>query len=174
VSRWRDGAFEARVESSNASQSVWFALEPEEPGDVVWEGLLVESIGPERVVVAAVPAFAYDVNLGDEVRVMASAEGALVAVGVVRDAGRFTFRVWFPEWERSSADERWKDLQVDLERFECWFDVYSPQLIAVSVEADDAQAVADFLDHKERAGMLQYETGRRRSPSTDQVREVQA
>lgn len=150
-------------EASAAEQTVWFAVDPgdsEDHEDAVWEGLLTQRSAPDRAVVAAVPVFAYDVNLGDEVEVVASAEGPLVATRVVRDAGRFTFRVLFPVLEQPEGDERWRELQLDLEPYGCWFDVYSPRSVAISAEPGVARAVADFLSEAERAGRFQYETGR--------------
>lgn len=147
-------------EASAADQTVWFAVEPGDPPDhedAVWEGLLTRPSGPDRAVVAAVPVFAFDVGLGDEVEVVASAEGPLVATRVVRDAGQVTFRVLFPV--HKPDDERWKELQIDLEPYGCWFDVYSPTFIAVSARREVARAVADFLAEGEREGRLQYETG---------------
>jgi hypothetical protein len=160
VARWRDGDFEVHPDAVTATETVWVAVDPAEDGDVVWEGLLAQLPGEGRAVIAAVPVFAYDLNLGDEVEVVASEEGPLVAVRPLRDAGRFTFRVWFPDWPDLEQDERWKDLQVELERFGCWFDVYSPRLVAVSAEPQVAQAVADFLVAGERSGRFIYETGR--------------
>jgi hypothetical protein len=68
--------------------------------------------------------------------------------------------VWFADWPDLQQDERWKDLQIELERFGCWFDVYSPRLVAVSADPGVAQEVADFLDAGEKAGRFIYETGR--------------
>jgi hypothetical protein len=48
----------------------------------------------------------------------------------------------------------------DLASLGCWFDVRTPGHLAMSVSADDAQAVADHLAARERSGELQYETGR--------------
>lgn len=169
VARWRSGAFELLPEASTADQTVWFAVHPGSPEDhedAVWEGLLTQSSGSERAVVAAVPAFAYDVNLGDEVEVVASAEGPLVATRVVRDAGQFTFRVLFPPIEPDADDERWRDLQMDLEPYGCWFDVYSRTFLAISAEPGVAQAIAGLLADAEHAGRLQYETGRTNGDAT--------
>jgi hypothetical protein len=162
AARWRDGEFEVYPDAETATQTVWVAVDPAEDGEVAWEGLLAQPSGEGRAVVAAVPVFAYDLNLGDEVEVVTSAEGPLVAVRPLADAGRFTFRVWFAEWPDLELDERWKDLQVELERFGCWFDVYSPRLVGVSADPGVAQTVADLLDAGERAGRFIYETGRQR------------
>ena len=118
--------------------------------------------------IAAIPVYVYDVNLGDEVEIVETAEELLVATRVTSDAGRFTFRVWFPDVfpgiDGAAPDERWKALQVDLEPYGCWFDMYTSQLIAVSAEADVAAGVADFLAAGEDAGRFMYETGRTASP----------
>ena len=104
---------------------MWVALPPDPDGEPVWEGLLAPlTPQPDLAVIAAVPVFAYDLNLGDEVEVVASAEGPLVAVRPVHDAGRFTFRVLFPD-AVDPDDRSWLTLQRDLEPFGCWFDVYS-------------------------------------------------
>ena len=157
--RWRDGALETLPEAGTATQTVWISLPPGPDGEPVWEGLLAVTPQPDLAVIAAVPAFAYDLNLGDEVEVVASAEGPLVAVRPLHDAGRFTFRVLFPD-AVDPDDRSWLTLQQDLEPFGCWCDVYSPQLVAVSAEPDVAQAVADFLDDQQRTGRWVYETGR--------------
>jgi len=157
--RWRDGAFELLPEAETATDTVWISLPPDPDGESVWEGLLASTPQPDLAVIAAVPVFAYDLNLGDEVEVVASAEGPLVAVRPLHDAGRFTFRVLFPE-AHDPEDRSWIALQQDLEPFGCWFDVYSHQLVAVSAEPEVAQAVADFLADEQRAGRWVYETGR--------------
>jgi hypothetical protein len=159
TSRWRAGAFEVLPEAETATETVWVALPPDADGDAVWEGLPAVTPQPDLAVIAAVPVFAYDLNLGDEVEVVPSAEGPLVAVRPLHDAGRFTFRVLFPD--APDSDDRSSDaLQRDLEPFRCWSDVYSPQLVAVSAEPEVAQAVADFLADEQRAGRWVYETGR--------------
>ncbi|MCW2742235.1 MAG: hypothetical protein JWR45_2657 [Blastococcus sp.] len=160
AARWRNGSLEVHPDAAAATQTVWVAVDPAEDGDVVWEGLLARSPAEGRAVIAAVPVFAYDLNLGDQVEVVTSAEGPLVAVRPLQDAGRYTFRVWFPDWPDLEQDERWKGLQVELEPFGCWFDVYSPRLVAVSADPDEARAVTDVLDAGERAGRFIYETGR--------------
>jgi hypothetical protein len=63
-------------ESVAATETVWFAL-PSEVGETqVWEGLAAEKTETkDRVKLRAVPLFAFDVNYGDEISVVASAEG---------------------------------------------------------------------------------------------------
>ncbi|TYP82898.1 DUF4265 domain-containing protein [Blastococcus xanthinilyticus] len=160
VTRLRDGVVEVHPESATAAQTVWVAVYPGGEDEVAWEGLRAHPSGEGRAVVAAVPVFAYDLHLGDEVEVVATAEGPLVAVRPLLDAGRHTYRVWFPDWPDLERDERGRELQVELARFGCWFDVYSPHLVAISAEPDVAAAVADHLDEAERAGRFIYEVGR--------------
>ena len=159
AARWRDGGFEVLPEAAAATERVWIALPPDDDGGRVWEGLLALMPAADRAVIAAVPVFAYDLNLGDEVEVVASAEGPLVAVRPVWDAGRFTFRVLFPDAD-DPRDRQWVALQQELEPYGCWFDVFSPHLVAVSAEPDVAQDVADHLAEGQHAGRWQYETGR--------------
>lgn len=94
---------------------------------------------------------------------VASAEGGLVATRVLRDAGRCTFRVFADAAPAggADADEPWRGLQVALEPYGCWFDVWSRRLVAVSADAWTAPAVAQHLVEGERRGRFRYETGRR-------------
>jgi hypothetical protein len=105
-----------------------------------------------------IPFFVYDLNLGDEVALMESAEGAPVVTGVAVDAGNHTFRVRFED--AAHDDGRWRELMLELEPFDCWVDVRSPGFLAVSAPPDRAQAVADHLDARERRRELMFETGR--------------
>jgi hypothetical protein len=47
--------------------------------------------------------FAYDVNYGDEISVVTSAEGPIVATGVTKNSGNYTFRVWMRQDAGGSA-----------------------------------------------------------------------
>ena len=163
ASRWRDGGFEVHPAAATANLVVWVGLEPGTDGTPQWEGLLAVPTRANRAVIAAVPAFAYDLNLGDEVDAIASAEGALVVTKIVHDAGHVTFRVWLAP-TASEDDRRWHQLQIDLASFRCWFDVFSPRLIALSAEPGVAQDVAGWLQAAENAGTLTYEAGRSTMP----------
>jgi hypothetical protein len=159
AARWQDDGFEVLPSAAEATETVWVPLAPDADGESVWEGLLAVPTTPGRAVISAVPVFAYDLNLGDEVEVVTSAEGRLVLVRPVWDAGRFTFRVLFPDAD-DPGDRQWLALQQELEPYGCWCDAYSRQLVAVSAEPDLAQQVADFLEAGQREGRWQYETGR--------------
>jgi hypothetical protein len=159
---WRDGQFVVFPDAEAADLTVWFGAKVGAGGDVFWEGLLAKRTGSDRARVCGVPFWVYDVNLGDEVSLVDSAEGAPVADGIVIDAGNFTFRIIFHEADAS--DGRWQELMVEFERYDCWFDVHSPGLVGVSAPQGHARSVADLLSAKERSGELQYETGRSRPP----------
>lgn len=76
----------------------------------------------------------------------------------VVDGGSYTFRVPFAD--PADDDVRWRELLVQLEPFGYWVDVPSSGFLAVSAPPAHAQAVADYLDGRERRGDLLFETGR--------------
>ena len=160
VARLRGRTVEEHPDAAAATETVWVAVYPAGDKEAAWEGLRARPSGEGRAVLAAVPVFAYDLNLGDEVEVVATAEGPLVAVRRLHDAGAATFRVWFPDWPDLERDDRVAELQRELARFGCWFDVWSPSLVAVSAEPDVAPDVADHLAEQERAGRFIFEPGR--------------
>jgi uncharacterized protein DUF4265 len=133
--------------------TVWFAYEAEH-----WEGLLAVRVCSDRVRLSGVPYWVRDLNLGDEVRVVESADGAIVAEERVHDSTNYTFRVVFDGAD--ADDDRWRRLMSDLTSLDCWFDVRTPGFLAISVAAEDAHAVADYLAARERSEELHYETGR--------------
>lgn len=135
--------------------TLWVAL-PEGPDE--WEGVLGKWSSEDEAEVVGIPVFAYDLNLGDVVRVVRSAEGATVVSGVVTKSGNYTFRVWLED--EAQAGEHWKRVMKELEPFGCWFDTWSERLIAISVTETFAQSVADYLRARESASELKYETGR--------------
>lgn len=134
--------------------TVWFYLDADEG----WEGLAARGLDGGRARVCAVPVFAYGVGLGDEVAVE-DRDGATVATGLVREAGNATFRVIFPRHNAPEPDERWRSLLDDLAAHDCWIDVYSPQLVAVSAAPPAADAVAAYLGGREERGELAFEAG---------------
>lgn len=158
ASSWREGQFVVLPDAEEADVTVWFGDSADASGATLWEGLLAKREGRDRARVCAVPFWVYDVNLGDEVTVIESAEGAPVANGIVNEAGAFAFRVIFVGAQ--ADDERWRQLMVELEPCQCWFDVRSPAFLALSAPAEHARGVADVLSAKQGRGELQYETGR--------------
>jgi hypothetical protein len=160
---WRGGRFVVLPDAEREDCTVWVGAEAHSAGTVRWEGLLARRLSDERARICAVPFWVYDLDLGDEVTLMDSAEGAPVVTGVVLDGGNYTFRVRFEH--AADDDVRWRGLMVELEPFDCWFDVRSPGFLAVSAPPAHAQAVADHLDDRERRGDLLFETGRSAPPT---------
>ena len=159
VGSFRNGEFVAFPPAQDADVTVWAGWD--EDGEPFWEGLLATRLSPTSARLCAIPVFAYDLNLDDEVELMSSAEGPLVVAGVLQDAGNFTFRVWLGEHAPPGGA---KQLMKDLERFDCWFDVYSERLLAISCGPDEAQHLADHLKIREDRGDFRYETGRMSAP----------
>lgn len=162
MSAWRAGRYVVLPDAELEDCTVWVGAREATDGLVTWEGLLARRLAPDRARVCAVPFWVYDLNLGDEVTLMASAEGAQVVTGVAVDAGNFTFRVVFTDGDDN--DRRWHQLMVDLEAFECWFDVRATGFVALSAPAAHAEAVAGYLQAREDLGELRFETGRTRDP----------
>ncbi|BBH17737.1 hypothetical protein Back2_20240 [Nocardioides baekrokdamisoli] len=123
--------------------------------------------GPSRTSIArqrpaevrAIPLFAYDLNYGDEVAVMSSDEGALVATSVVADKGRYTFRVW-----REDGDAEVMHAVIsDFGEMGCAIELYRDHLLGLACERASVQAVADALSAGEKSGSFVYETGRQQT-----------
>lgn len=129
VSAWRDGRFVVLPDAELEDVTVWVAAEADTEGGVKWEGLLGRRLSSDRARVCAIPFWVHDLNLGDEVRLMESAEGAPVVIGVVVDAGNYTFRVRFAS--ARDEDPRWRALMAELEPFGCLADVRSPAFLAI-------------------------------------------
>lgn len=156
-----DGHLVPVPESVEADLTVWLGLERASDDKRQWEGLAAHPCaGDDRVEVRAVPLFAYDVNYGDEVSVVQSAEGLLVATGVTRDGGNFTFRVWLPA--AAEVDE-YRRIVTEFGELGCLIEGYSDQLLGLSCGRAESQVVADALHTGERRGRFQYETGRQQT-----------
>jgi Domain of unknown function (DUF4265) len=158
VAAWRNGHFIVLPDAAGVDCTIWFGIAPDESGEVRWEGLLGRRLGEDHALVCAVPFWLYDLNLGDEVRTIASQEGELFATTIIRESGNYTFRAFLTVEE--DDDLSWRELQKTLEPYDCWFDVRSRRFIAISCPPDQAQGVADDLASRERRGELRYETGR--------------
>ena len=157
VTYWREGALEPWPDAAAASETVWFPL-PEERNRVrYWEGLNGRPEDDGTVTVLSVPAYVYDLNLGDRVTVVRSEEGPLVATGIAHDAGNDTFRYYLLDSEDVTG---WYPLAEEFAAMGCLIDVLTPSLTALSTAPEASQSVADRLARLEDQGILQYETGR--------------
>ena len=121
-----------------------------------WEQLWARQLGDAAFEVCCIPFFVYDLALGDGVATQPADERDYVVSRVVRSSGRSVFRVWLGEsfQPRERVVDELKGLGALVERS-------SLNLLAVDA-ADDvqAQAIADYLDVRERRSELLYETGR--------------
>lgn len=154
---WVSGLLTPYPEATRADTTVWFAL-PSDDDQQQWEALAAESQADGSFLVRAVPLFAYDLNYGDRVSAVPSAEGSLVATRVLEDGRRFTFRVALhaggstvPEVVRTYGS------------LGCLVEGWSESLVGLSCEEVQAQAVADRLATDEEQDRLAYETGRQAS-----------
>ena len=153
-----DGQLVPVPESVAATETVWFALPAGVEEGQVWEGLAAETTKAEdRVKLRAVPLFVYDVNYGDEISVVVSAEEPLVATGITKDAGNCTFRAWMHE---DAGDEALRDVVTVFGALGCLIEGHSDGLIGLSCSPEKAQHVADALEVAEKDGRFTYETGR--------------
>jgi len=156
-----DGQLVPVSESVAATETVWFALPSEAEEVQVWEGLAAETTEvKDRVKLRAVPLFAYDVNYGDEISVVTSAEGSLVATGITKDAGNYTFRAWMRE---GAGDDAFRDVVTQFGALGCLIEGYGPRLIGLSCSPENAQYVADALDVAAHEGRFVFETGRQQT-----------
>ena len=137
-----------------ADTTIWFAL-PTDDDQRLWEGLAALSQKDGSFVLRAVPLFAYDLNYGDRVSAVPSAEGPLVATQVLEDGRCFTFRVALhaggstvPEVVRTYGS------------LGCFVEGWSESLIGLSCDESLAQVVAHRLAGDEQRDRLAYETGR--------------
>ncbi len=155
-----EGRLEPLPAAEQANATVWFAL-PSGPGQPqAWEGLrAAHREGDDRVEVRAVPLFAYDVNFGDEVSVVTSAEGPLVATGVLSDAGHYTFRLWLEDGDPAAL----RQVVMEFGELGCYLEAHSERLLGLSCGQETAQAVADALLAGEERGRFVYETGRQQT-----------
>lgn len=156
ASRYADGAYVVYPGALQEDATVWFAFDPDRE---LWEGVLAIREAEDRARLVGVPLWTYGVNLDDVVHVIQSAEGAAVAVGVVDRSSNQTFRVVYPDLRAGDEDDRWRQILIDMEPWECWFDVLSPAYLAVSAPDSTAEAVEWYLKQRAIAGDFIYERG---------------
>jgi hypothetical protein len=155
-----DGALVPIPAAQGADATVWFAIPSEQDAPRIWEGLRARrGPGGETAKICAVPLLAYDLNFGDEVAVIASGEGALVATAIVVDGGNYTFRIWQEDADEAALSQ----VAIEFGEMGCLIEGYSGHLLGLSCDRALAQEVADQLHAGERAGRFTYETGRERT-----------
>lgn len=151
---WVDGSLCPYPPALEADTTVWFYM-LEADGTQLWEGLRATSVADDRICVAAVPLFAYNLHLGDHVTVVASAEGPLVATGIVSRGNFRTFRAWLGEGRSASLT----DLIRRFGEFGCLIEGYSDTLIGFGCTVELAPAVVGLLNAAAGRGELIWESG---------------
>ncbi|MFL4472432.1 DUF4265 domain-containing protein [Paeniglutamicibacter sp. MACA_103] len=157
VTHWHNGVLEPWPESAAVDETVWFSIPDEEDGVTYWEGLngKIESDG--SITVLGVPAYAYNVDFGDRVAVVRSAEGPFVATGMVQRSGNCTYRFFMTD---ASDETGWYPLAQEFATLGCLVDVLTPRLTALSCTPNNSRAVTDRLAQLHQEGLLEYETSR--------------
>ena len=156
ASRYASGAYVVYPRALEEDTTVWFAFDA---AAELWEGVLAIREAEDRARLVGVPLWTYGVNLDDVVELIESGEGAPVAVRVVDRSSNQTFRVTYPDLRAGDDDGRWRQLLIDMEQWDCWFDVLSPGYLAISAPDATAEAVAQYLLTRADAGDFIYERG---------------
>jgi hypothetical protein len=114
------------------------------------EQLFARQLDPRTFELCCIPFFVYDLALGDIVET----DAGYVIERVIQKSGRYVFRVWFHGVEPNGG------LVEALSALGSCYEWSSPHLLAIdAADSERAQAVADFLQDREREGRLVYETG---------------
>lgn len=156
ATRYASGAYVVYPAALEENTTVWFAFDVERE---LWEGLLAIREGEDRARLVGVPLWTYGLHLDDVVEYIESGEGAAVASRVVEPSDNRTFRVTYPDLRPGDDDDRWRQLLIDMEPWDCWFDVLGPGYLAISAPAATVEAVERYLDHGAGAGDFLYESG---------------
>ncbi len=147
-------------ERADSLVHAWIREEGKEPASRWrWEQIWARRVGENRYEVCCIPFFAYDLALGDEIETGRRQDRDPVLERVAKPSGHYTFRVWFrdPALRGALAGEV-RDLGCLTE----WRSLTSNLLAVDAPSQAVAQRVADLLLAREKAGGIQYETGRTR------------
>jgi hypothetical protein len=142
VARWGGDSLVPLAEGPAELATVWAPL-PLENEQQFWEGMNARLIADGIVELRAVPAYAYDLNFGDHLSTMKSAEGALVCTGIIHPSEEWTYRVWLSE----DPSTGWRQIAEDYAKAGCPVDVISRNLIAISCHRELAQVIAGQIDY---------------------------
>jgi hypothetical protein len=132
---------------------------PEDCAPKRFEQLVGRQVADTEFELCCIPFFLYDVSLGDVV----ATTGDYVLDRVVRPSGRYTFRVYFGDHagpKEGPKDQIAAELELQLGALLEW---HGAKLLAVDAsDGELAQTIADYLQAREGAGQLTFETGRTR------------
>lgn len=153
---YQEGDYEAVHENPiwrERSDFIIVAYLGSKDGNNEWEQLWVLRLDDRNFSLCCIPFFVYDLSLGDEVET----DENYVVQRVLKTSDQYTFRIWFGG--SAYATIRNEVLQ-EIKRLSIWFEWSSNNLLAISVNADRAQNVANYLHAQQNTGKLIYETGR--------------
>ncbi len=125
-------------------------------GRTRWEQLWWQRVKPRRFVLCCIPFFIDDLALGDEVETTARH----VVRAIVARSGQATFRVWNEQrdpWVRDTVLKA-------VETFRPWAEWRSTDLLALSVDARAAGAMAARLHALARQGLIRVRAGEVATP----------
>jgi len=123
-----------------------------------WEQIWARSRGEHSYEICCIPFFVYDLALGDVVVVGPRDDKHFVISDVVEKSGRYVFRAWFGENHDRRAQE---ELIEFVSAQGLLVERRSAHLVAIDAASHaQAQMLGDFLEEREKAGRLSYETGR--------------
>jgi hypothetical protein len=132
---------------------VFNAALPEDCAPKRFEQLVGRQVADTEFELCCIPFFLYDVSLGDVVATTSD----YVLDRVVKRSCRYTFRVSFGG-KAGPKDQITAELELQLGALLEW---YGANLLAVDAsDGDVAQTIADYLQAREGAGQLVFETGR--------------
>lgn len=120
------------------------------------EQLWAQKLADDRFVLCCIPFFLYDVALGDVIETESMDEWPYLMRRVLAPSGRAVFRAHFARSQlkfRAGVAKSLEELGASLE----WS---SPGLVAIDIDGSSSRRVADFLQEREDARWLEYETGR--------------
>jgi hypothetical protein len=119
-----------------------------------WEQLWCRKIAENHFEICCIPFFVYNISLGDEV--ITDAENWIIQVW--KESGHYTFRVWFGDALDENIQE---EVMKTVENSQCLFEWYSRNLLGIDTpDIRLAEQISGYLQEKEIAGWLKYETGR--------------
>ncbi len=156
ASRYASGAYVVYPGAFEEDTTVWFAFDADRE---LWEGVLAIREAERRARLVGVPLWTYGVNLDDIVELIESGEGAPVAVRVVERSSNTTFRVVYPDLKAGDDDDHWLQLMINMEPWDCWFDILSPRYLAISAPEPTSKAVERYLAQSANTGLFIYERG---------------
>lgn len=121
------------------------------------EQLWARQVDDFQFEICCIPFFLYNLALGDIVATGTLGEDQYLIDSVMKESGRFVFRVWLGE--STDPDE----LSNLLAQAGCLLErqTDTSRLLAIDAATEEiAQRVADILQNRENSGQIHYETGR--------------